>query len=192
MKIVYAIKHFFDRKVLGLKIKSIGKNSYVKYKYDICGGECIVLGDGVYISENATIHCITKYNDVSLKPRLVIADRVFFNKSATVYCADSITIGEQTYFGSNVTITDENHGMNPELELCYGLQSLDTKAITIGKKCWIGDKTVILPGVSIGDFSIVGASSVVTKSVPEYSMCCGNPAKVIKRWNHNTKKWEKV
>lgn len=52
--------------------------------------------------------------------------------------------------------------------------------VIIGKNVWIGDKATILPGVTIGDGSIIGANSVVTKDVPAYSVVAGNPAKIIK------------
>ena len=54
-------------------------------------------------------------------------------------------------------------------------------AVFIGKNVWIGDKVTILPGVSIGEGTIVGANSVVTKSLPAYSVCAGNPARIIKK-----------
>ena len=50
----------------------------------------------------------------------------------------------------------------------------------------------ILPGVEIGKGLIIGANSVVTKSIPDYSIAAGNPAKVIKQYNFNTKRWEKI
>ena len=55
------------------------------------------------------------------------------------------------------------------------------KGCFIGKNVWIGDKVTILPGVSIGEGTIVGANSVVTKSLPAYSVCVGNPARIIKK-----------
>ena len=54
---------------------------------------------------------------------------------------------------------------------------------------WIGNSTIILPGVTIGEKSIIGAGSVVTKSIPPYCIAAGNPAKVIKKYDFNTKMW---
>lgn len=53
--------------------------------------------------------------------------------------------------------------------------------VSIGKNVWIGEKATILPGVTIGEGSIIGANSVVTKNIPPYSIACGIPAKVIKK-----------
>jgi acetyltransferase-like isoleucine patch superfamily enzyme len=63
--------------------------------------------------------------------------------------------------------------------------------VRIEKGCWIGEKVIILPGVNIGKRSIIGAGSVVTKSIPEYSIAVGNPARVIKTWNKDKKQWVK-
>jgi acetyltransferase-like isoleucine patch superfamily enzyme len=63
--------------------------------------------------------------------------------------------------------------------------------VRIEKGCWIGEKVIILPGVNIGERSIIGAGSVVTKSIPAYSIAVGNPARVIKTWNKDSKQWVK-
>ena len=76
--------------------------------------------------------------------------------------------------------------------MCFGLQPLSTKPIEIGHNCWIGEKVTILPGVTIGDNCVIGAGSVVTKSIPSGSLCCGNPAKVVKRWSDKNKEWQKI
>lgn len=86
-----------------------------------------------------------------------------------------IQIGRGSYIASNVGIITANH--NPgDLD-----GHLPAKAVTIGKACWIGMNSVILPGVTLGDHTIVGAGSVVTKSFPEgYCVVAGNPAKPIR------------
>ena len=73
-----------------------------------------------------------------------------------------------------------------EKHLCYA------KPVHIGDKVWVGESVCILPGVTIGECSIIGAGSVVTKSIPPYSIAVGTPAKVIKRYNFDTRSWIKV
>lgn len=82
--------------------------------------------------------------------------------------------------------------MNPESELPYMRQPLESKPVSIGDGCWIGEKVCILPGVTIGKKCIIGAGSVVIKSIPDYSIAAGNPAKVIKQYNFENHNWEKV
>ena len=71
-------------------------------------------------------------------------------------------------------------------------QPLQTKPVSIGDGCWIGEKVCILPGVSIGKKCVIGAASVVVKSIPDYCIAAGNPAKVIKRYNFVSHQWEKT
>ena len=82
--------------------------------------------------------------------------------------------------------------MDPENQLPYAKQPLLTAPVTISEGCWIGEKAMILPGVTIGKKCIIGAGSVVTKSVPDYCMAMGNPAVVKKMYSFETKKWENV
>lgn len=91
-----------------------------------------------------------------------------------------IVIGKGTYIAPNVGLITSNH--DPEnLD-----KHLDPKDIIIGRKCWIGMNVVILPGVILGDHTIVGAGSIVTKSFPDGDVViAGNPAKVIRKLIEN-------
>lgn len=86
-----------------------------------------------------------------------------------------VYIGDYTQIASNVGIISANHNM-------YDSRKHNNSIVSIGKYCWIGMNSVILPDVILGDFTIVGAGSVVTKSFEEgYCVIGGNPARVIKR-----------
>jgi acetyltransferase-like isoleucine patch superfamily enzyme len=94
----------------------------------------------------------------------------FQNFSGKIY------IGKGTYIGPNVGIITANHDIN-DLD-----KHVPAKDVIIGEKCWIGMNSVILPGVTLGKHTIVGAGSVVTKSFPDGNcVIAGNPAKIIKR-----------
>lgn len=87
-----------------------------------------------------------------------------------------ITIGKGTWIAPNVGLITSNHDIN-DLD-----KHIKGKDIIIGKDCWIGMNAVILPGVELGDHTIVGAGSIVTKSFPEGNCVIGgNPAKIIKK-----------
>lgn len=85
-----------------------------------------------------------------------------------------ITIGEGTAFSKDNKVITGSHDL-------YDRQKVVAKPITIGKNVWITTNCVILPGVSIGDNSVIGAGSVVTKDIPANSIAAGNPCKVIKQ-----------
>lgn len=104
---------------------------------------------------------------------LIIEDNVGMNIDCYLDDKATITIGFGTGFGAFCKLITATHDKETMEEI--------EKPIVIGKFCWIGANVTILPGVKIGDFSIIGAGSVVVKDIPEYSIAVGNPARVIKR-----------
>ncbi len=105
-----------------------------------------------------------------------IGKNVFINSCCRFQDQGGIEIGDGSLIGHNTTIATLNHDFNPAKR-----QNLMPNAVKIGKNVWIGSDCTILPGVEIGDGAIVGAGSVVTKSVPENTIVAGNPAKVIRK-----------
>lgn len=87
--------------------------------------------------------------------------------------AGGITIEDGALVAANVQLISNNHDL-------YDRQILICKPVHLKKNCWIGAGATILPGVTVGENSIVGAASVVTKDVPDNSIAVGNPAKVIR------------
>lgn len=124
--------------------------------------------------------------------KITIGDGCFIGYGFSLLNASEVTIGNHVLFASQVLITSENHGIDPESELSYVAQPLVSSPVHIGDGCWIGEKVCILPGVTIGKKCIIGAASVVTKDVPDYCIAAGNPARVIKKYNFETHNWEKV
>jgi maltose O-acetyltransferase len=107
-----------------------------------------------------------------------IGDRVFFNFNCIVLDVAPVIIGSRTMFGPNVQLYTATHPIN-HIERSSGLEY--AKPIVIGEDVWIGGSAVICPGVTIGDRSIIGAGSVVTKDIPADSIAAGNPCRVIRK-----------
>lgn len=145
----------------------------------------LAVGSSVRIGDYTRIN----FYDVG---KLIIGNGCYIGQRNSFLVGADIIINEGVLMASDICITSENHAINPESSDGYGTQSLLTAPVEIGEGCWIGEKVIILPGVSIGKKSIVGAGSIVTKDIPEYSIAVGNPAKVIKRYNFNNKEWENV
>jgi maltose O-acetyltransferase len=109
---------------------------------------------------------------------IVIGDRVFFNFNCTILDVCMVKIGHRCMFGPNVQVYAATHPMDFTAR-ASGEES--GKPVTIGDDVWIGGAVVICPGVTIGDRSVIGAGSVVTRDVPADSFAAGNPCRVIKR-----------
>lgn len=108
---------------------------------------------------------------------IYIGKRVFFNFNCVILDVASVKIGSRSLFGPNVQIYTATHPMN-HTERASMLES--AKPIEIGEDVWVGGSAVICPGVSIGDRSVIGAGSVVTKDIPSDVFAAGNPCKIIK------------
>lgn len=105
--------------------------------------------------------------------RIKIGKNVFINSNTLFMARGGITIEDDVQIAANCQLLTNNH--DP-----YERQVLSCKPILIKKGAWIGAGATIMPGICIGKYSIVGASSVVTHDVPDYSVVVGNPARVIK------------
>ncbi len=102
---------------------------------------------------------------------------VYANSNLTLVDDGHIFIGDRVMFGPNVTIATANHPIAPELR-ARGLQY--NRDVHIGNDVWIGANVVIVPGVSVGKNSVIGAGSVVTKDIPENVVAVGNPCRVLR------------
>lgn len=102
-----------------------------------------------------------------------------------------IQIGNQVILAQNVVLSGLNHNYE-DIELPIRAQGVKTLPIIVEDECWIGANSIITAGVHIGKHSIVAGGSVVTKSVPPYSIVGGNPAHLIKQYDFEKKEWRKI
>ncbi|MBG9446135.1 MULTISPECIES: sugar O-acetyltransferase [Bacillaceae] len=107
-----------------------------------------------------------------------IGKNVFLNTGCSFQDRGGIRIGDGTMIGMNVTIATLNHGLSLETR-----NTTYPSPVIIGKNVWIGSNATLLPGVTIGENSVVAAGAVVTKDVPENTVAAGVPAKIVKRIN---------
>jgi maltose O-acetyltransferase len=111
-----------------------------------------------------------------------VGERVFFNFNCIVLDVAPVVIGSRTMFGPNVQIYTATHPVD-HAERSSGREY--ARPIVIGEDVWIGGSAVICPGVTIGNRSIIGAGSVVTKDIPDDVIAAGNPCKVIRPIKQN-------
>lgn len=111
---------------------------------------------------------------------------VYANFNLTLVDDTHIYVGDYTMFGPNVVLATAGHPILPELRpLAYQYNM----PIHIGKNCWLGAGVIVLPGVTIGDNTVIGAGSVVTKDIPANVVAIGNPCKVLREINEHDKEF---
>ena len=111
---------------------------------------------------------------------------VYANFNLTMVDDCDIFVGNNVMFGPNVTVSAGTHPIHPELR---SKQAQYNIPIHIGNNVWIGANSVILPGVNIGDNSVIGAGSIVTKDIPSNVIAVGNPCRVLREINENDMKY---
>lgn len=113
-------------------------------------------------------------------------DWVYANFNLTLVDDTHIYVGSHTMFGPNVTLATAGHPILPELRE-KALQF--NMPIHIGSNCWLGSGVVVLPGVTIGDNTVIGAGSIVTKDIPANVVAVGNPCHVLREINEHDREF---
>lgn len=106
-----------------------------------------------------------------------LGKNIYTNYGVTFVDDTHIYVGDGTMIGPNVILATAGHPIDPELR-ALGLQY--NMPVRIGKNCWLGAGVIVMPGVSIGDNSVIGAGSVVTKDIPANVVAVGNPCRVLR------------
>lgn len=153
--------------------------------------QCIFFGCNVGIGKNTYFMPVVEHLGNKYSPKITIEDGTWIgirNSFAVIY---GITIGKNVLFAGYVHVTDHSHGYE-DINMPISKQPLISKGpVIIENECWLGFSCEILSGVHIGRHSIIAARAVVTKDVPPYSIVAGNPARIVKKYNFETNKWER-
>ncbi|MBB2149894.1 LbetaH domain-containing protein [Pedobacter gandavensis] len=139
--------------------------------YELQGKTGKLLRFGNNVQVNDYVH-ITAMNEVVIDDNVLIASKVYISD-----CSHGSYKGDHNDSSANTIPKDREY---------------HSSKIHIQENVWIGEFVSILPGVTIGKGAIIGTMSVVSKSIPPYCIAVGAPAKVIKRYNFKTERWERV
>lgn len=114
-----------------------------------------------------------------------IGDETYANMNLTLIDDWKITIGNRVLIGPNVTICTTGHPIHP----AHRADGMYSFPVTIGDNVWIGGNVIILPGVTIGENSVIGAGAVVNKDIPANVVAAGNPCKVLREINEHDEEY---
>lgn len=162
----------------------------------IYGARFIQFGRGISVYQNLWLEAVTEYRGEKFSPVIKIGDRVSFSNGVHISAINKITIGNDVLFGSNVYLSDHNHGsyMGKEQSSPHISPSIRTLIsngeVIVEDNVWFGDNVNVVGPVRVGYGAIIAANSVVRKDVPPQTIVAGAPARVIKTYNELTGKWE--
>jgi acetyltransferase-like isoleucine patch superfamily enzyme len=178
-------------------------NSVYKYSLKFLGSNVIInkpliitkkylsVGNNVSIGPNCRIEGVASYEGVSFIPQIIFDDFCSIEQNLHLTCAEKISIGKNTAIAANVSITDIHHPYE-DINIPIERQKIQVKAVAIGDDCKIYNNSVILPGTNIGKHCTIGANSVVSGDIPDYSVVVGTPGKIIKRYSFELEKWTRT
>ncbi len=183
-------KKFLVNRPLGLR--GMAATSSFLRPWKIRGRANVSVGKRSVIMPGSHLEAISVYGEQRFQPSITIGNDVYIGRQCFMTATRGLVIGDGSVFGDNVYLGDSLHGTDPTKGLIMR-QNLESKGpIVIGDNCFLGYRVAVTPGVTLGEWCVVGANSVVTKSFPPYSMIAGAPARMIKRYSLEERAWVRV
>ncbi len=181
-KVYYKLLYLLKKQ----KYKNIGKKTYIDKSVHIIGLKNIRIGSNNIISDDTWLNVNDRTDGkigIEIGNNCYIGKRNFFNSSA------KITLKDYFMSGINCSLLGSDHLIDEPLKPYIHTGTTNDTSIYIGTNVWFGANVTVIGDVKIGHGSIIGANSLVLKDIPPFSIAVGNPAKVIKRYDFDNKKW---
>ena len=169
--------------------KKLGRKSMLCMPFSINGAKYMSIESEVYIKPNSWLLAVEE--DGSPNEKLSIGAKTYIGRNVHIVALRGVHISSNVLISDNVYLADNYHhfkdGNKPYKEQGVGFK----KEVLIGDGTWLGENVCVLYS-HIGKQCIIGANSVVTNDIPDYSMAVGTPAKVIKKFDQTTNAWIEV
>lgn len=165
----------------------------IRFPIDIRGKKYIKVSKGFTTGVGCRIEAYPENDQTTL----FFGKNFQMNDYVHITAMEKVQIGDNVLFASKIYVSDCSHGSysgdqhDSSPESIPHDRKLFSKPVVIEDNVWLGEFVSVLPGVTIGKGTIVGANSVVSKSLPSNVIAVGTPAKPIKRYNFETQRWEK-
>lgn len=165
-----------------------GGANYIGFDVKIVNRGCIKFGSNVTVRPSTCIYA----NET--KSLVCLSDGVEIGNHSTISSVNEVVFEKYVLTGPHVFVSDHNHEYrNVKLPVDkQGIMSQMDSKVIIGEGSWLGTNVVVVGNVCIGKHCVIGANSVVTKDIPDYSVAAGIPAKVIKKYDFEKEEWVRV
>lgn len=180
-----AQSRFFYRYLLG----RLGTTSKITRPLKIVHPEHIYIGDDTAI---AGFCWLGAYPQEGMEPpRLVVGDNTVIGHFSHITCVNRVEIGSKVLIADRVHISDNEHVFQNADVPIVDQGVLSRGPVVIGDSSWIGENVCVL-SCKIGSHCVIGANAVVISDIPDFSVAVGVPARVVKRYDRETRQWKKV
>lgn len=170
------------------------KARIIRFPCDIRNGKYIDFGIRLTTGVGCRLEAYSGDGDKCL----IFGSDVQINDYVHICAMESVSIGNGVLMASHIYISDNSHGcykggeQDSHPDVAPINRTYYTRPVRIEDHVWLAEHVVVMPGVTIGKGSIVGSNSVVTKDIPPYTIAVGQPARLIKKFNFETKTWEYI
>lgn len=171
------------RRRLRRLLKNADPASIIEYPLTVVRPEQVRIGRGARISWFTELRVLAAGTDEDAELKIIIGDDVYLGNHVCIIAAARVTIGKNTLVADRVRILATG---------AAGDEGSATGDIAIGEDCWIGENVTIRSGVTIGRHCVVGANAVLERDLPDYTVAVGAPARIIKRYDPETHRWEQT
>jgi acetyltransferase-like isoleucine patch superfamily enzyme len=168
----------------------------IRLPTDIRNKKFMRVGSGLTIGKGCRIEVETSHwESLNREPCLIIGENVRMNDYCHITSGESVIIEDNVLIASRVYISDLSHGAYGKNNIHHSPLIIPNDRpfvgypVVIKQNVWLGEGVCILPGVTVGEGSIIGSNSVVSRSIPPYSIAGGIPAIVLKKFDFTIQKW---
>lgn len=170
------------------RFKYVGKGARVQKPLKVDGIGNIILGRRASVHEGAWLAAMPLTGD---DVQLVIEDGATLGHYNHIYATRSIIIEKDVLTADKVYISDNLHGYEDVTLPVIKQPIKQLRPVVIGEGSWIGENVCVI-GASVGKHCVIGANAVVTKDIPDYCVAVGVPARVVKKYNHDSHTWDNI